>query len=31
MAFDFKKEEKQFYDPVAKPTIIDIPQMTFIG
>ena len=28
--FDFKKEEKQFYSPKTTPSIIDIPEMSFI-
>jgi hypothetical protein len=27
---DFKKEQKEFYQPKAVPAIIDLPQMTFI-
>lgn len=31
MAFDYKKEYKEFYLPVGKPTIIDIPEMKFLA
>lgn len=31
MAYDFKKEEKQFYKPGRKPKLIDIPKMTYIA
>ena len=31
MAFDFKKEYKEFYLPKAKPEIIAIPQMNYIA
>ncbi|MCQ4936379.1 GyrI-like domain-containing protein [Anaerotignum propionicum] len=31
MAFDFKKEYKEFYMPKNKPSIINIPKMTFIA
>jgi len=31
MAFDFKKEYKEFYIPKNKPTIIEIPKMNFIA
>ncbi len=31
MAFDFKKEYKEFYMPKAKPEIIDVPEMNFIA
>ena len=31
MAFDFKKEYKEFYLPKAKPEIITIPSMNFIA
>lgn len=30
MPFDFKKEEKQFYRPKAKPDVINIPSMNFV-
>ena len=30
MAFDFKKEEKQFYKPGKQPALVTIPKMTFI-
>ena len=30
MAFDFKKEYKEFYLPKAKPSIVDVPKMSFI-
>ncbi len=31
MAFDYKKEYKEFYMPKDKPCIIDIPKMNFIA
>ena len=31
MAFDFKKEYREFYLPPAKPEIIEIPSMNFIA
>lgn len=31
MAFDFKKEYKEFYLPPKKPTIIDIPMMSYLA
>ena len=31
MAFDFKKEYKEFYIPTEKPVIVDIPPMNFIA
>lgn len=31
MAFDFKKEYKEFYLPKSKPTIIEIPPMNYIA
>ena len=31
MAFDFKKEFKEFYAPKKKPHIIDVPAMNFIA
>jgi hypothetical protein len=30
MAFDFKKEYKSLYAPTRKPSIVDVPDMTFI-
>ena len=30
-AFDFKKEYKDLYLPKTKPTLIDVPVMTFIA
>ncbi|GHU62644.1 hypothetical protein AGMMS49983_04450 [Clostridia bacterium] len=30
MAYDFKKEFKALYAPSAKPSIVDVPEMTFI-
>lgn len=30
MAFDFKKEYKEFYLPPAKPGLVDVPAMNFI-
>ena len=31
MAFDYKKEYKEFYLPKAEPSIIDVPEMNFIA
>ena len=31
MAFDFKKEYKEFYLPKNKPVIVDIPAMNFVS
>ncbi len=31
MAFDFKKEYKEFYMPKAKPEIVDVPEMNYIA
>lgn len=31
MAFDYKKEYKEFYLPKATPTIVDIPAMNFLA
>lgn len=31
MAFDYKKEYKEFYLPKIKPVIVDIPQMNFVA
>jgi len=31
MAFDYKKEYKEFYMPKNKPEIVDIPEMNFIA
>lgn len=31
MAFDFKKEYKEFYMPKNKPSIVDIPKMNYIA
>ena len=31
MAFDFKKEYKEFYMPKNKPSIIDIPEMNYLA
>ena len=31
MAFDYKKEYKEFYLPPAKPQIVDIPKMQFVA
>ena len=30
MAFDYKKEYKEFYAPPKKPTIVDVPPMNYI-
>lgn len=31
MAYDFKKEEKQFYRPGKKPELVDVPQMKYLA
>lgn len=31
MAFDYKKEYKEFYMPKNKPGIVDVPTMNFIA
>jgi hypothetical protein len=31
MAFDFKKEYKEFYLPPVKPEIVDVPSMKYIA
>jgi len=31
MAFDYKKEYKEFYQPKNKPSIVDVPAMNFIA
>ena len=31
MAFDFKKEYKEFYLPPAKPGIVRVPPMTYLA
>ena len=31
MAFDYKKEYKEFYLPKNKPQLVDIPEMNFIA
>ena len=31
MAFDYKKEYKEFYMPKSKPCIIEIPRMNYIA
>lgn len=31
MAFDYKKEYKEFYMPPKKPTIVDVPEMHFVA
>jgi len=31
MAFDYKKEYKEYYLPATKPTIIEIPEMRFLA
>ena len=31
MAFDFKKEYKEFYLPPAKPSLVDVPPMNYIA
>lgn len=31
MAFDFKKEYKQLYQPGTKPEIVQVPPMNFVA
>jgi hypothetical protein len=31
MAFDFRKEYKEFYLPALKPALVDIPEMRFVA
>ena len=31
MAFDYKKEYKEFYMPKGKPSIVTVPKMNFIA
>ena len=31
MAFDYKKEYREFYMPKDKPEIVDVPEMNFIA
>lgn len=31
MAFDFKKEQREFYLPKRKPEIIKVPKMSYIA
>ena len=31
MAFDYKKEYKEFYLPPKKPQIVEIPKMNFLA
>ena len=31
MAFDYKKEYKEYYQPPAKPTLVDVPPMNYIA
>ena len=31
MAFDYKKEYKEFYMPKNKPSIVEIPKMNYIA
>lgn len=31
MAFDFKKEYKEFYKPKNKPEIVDVPKANYIA
>ncbi len=31
MAFDYKKEYKEFYMPKKKPSIVEIPKMSYIA
>ena len=31
MAFDYKKEYKEYYLPPKKPGIVEVPEMTFLA
>ena len=31
MAFDYKKEYKDLYNPKTKPSIVEVPEMNFIA
>ena len=31
MAFDYKKEYKEFYMPPKKPDVVDVPEMHFVS
>ena len=31
MPFDYKKEYKEFYMPLRKPSIVDVPAMNYIA
>lgn len=31
MAFDFKKEYKEYYIPPRKPTVVNIPKMNYVA
>ena len=31
MAFDFKKEYKEFYMPGGKPQIVEVPRMNYVA
>lgn len=31
MAFDYKKEYKEFYLPPKKPGLVDVPEMNYIA
>ncbi len=31
MAFDYKKEYREFYQPKAKPEIVTVPPMNYIA
>ena len=31
MAFDYKKEYKEFYMPKSKPSIVTVPSMNYIA
>lgn len=31
MAFDYKKEYKEFYMPANKPSIVTVPKMNYIA
>ena len=31
MAFDYKKEYKEYYMPAAKPSIVTVPPMNYIA
>ena len=31
MAFDYKKEYKEFYQPGKKPSLVEVPKMRYIA